>query len=262
MEIFIAYDKNDETHLSDLKRHLKPLERSKAANIYIDGQADAGVDWEAEAKEKFDAAQLIILLLSSNFVSNDRCYSFGEQAVAKHTAGKAKALLVLASACFLDGTTLASVPSIPAEKPISEHDESDSIYEELVREVAAIINPPVAPKKREPDENGNYELLNTDLIGFWIETVQTLEESNSNKQTEPSGAEYYFEKNGKLIYKTDTNIVTYNKIEIVGRFISFIVSEEETETYEILFFDGEKTLVFAGGDMVFILYKPNPQELA
>lgn len=262
MEIFIVYDKNDEAHLNDLKRHLKPLERSKAANIYVDGQADAGVDWEAEAKEKFEKAQLVILLLSSDFVSNDRCFGFGEQAIAKHTEGKTKVLPVLARACFLEGTALANVPSTPSEKPISEHEEADSVYEDLVREIAAIINPPAAPKKREPDENGSYELLYSDLIGIWVESAQTVEEFDSDKEAELSGAEYHFEKNGKLIYKNGTNIIIYNRTEIMGKFLSFVISEDETEAYEILFFDGERSLVFTGSDMVYILYKPTPEELA
>lgn len=75
VKIFFCYAREDEQLLNKLKAHLKPLQRRNIIEIWHDRDIRAGTDWEQEIHQHLNTAQLILLLVSPDFMNSDYCYS-------------------------------------------------------------------------------------------------------------------------------------------------------------------------------------------
>jgi hypothetical protein len=74
IKIFCCYSHEDEALLNKLKAHLKPLQRQGLIDVWHDRDIGAGTDWEQHIKEQLNTAQIILLLVSPDFMDSDYCY--------------------------------------------------------------------------------------------------------------------------------------------------------------------------------------------
>ncbi len=75
VKIFFCYAHEDEALLNQLKSHLKPLQRQGLIDFWHDRDISAGTEWEREIKEHLDTAQIVLLLVSADFMNSEYCYS-------------------------------------------------------------------------------------------------------------------------------------------------------------------------------------------
>ena len=75
VKIFFCYAHEDEPLLNKLKAHLKPLQRQGLIDFWYDRGISAGTEWEQEIKDQLNSSQIILLLVSADFMNSDYCYS-------------------------------------------------------------------------------------------------------------------------------------------------------------------------------------------
>src|SRR5436853_7272495 len=75
LKVFFCYAHEDEPLLNKLRVQLKPLERSNFINMWHDRDIRAGTEWEREIDQQLSMAQIILLLVSPDFIDSDYCYS-------------------------------------------------------------------------------------------------------------------------------------------------------------------------------------------
>src|SRR5262249_18604541 len=96
LEIFCCYAREDQQMLEHLKKHLKPLERQGQIKIWSDTNLDAGVEWEKELHLHLESADIILLLISPDFISSEYCYSTEmARAIECHDQGTAHVIPIL-----------------------------------------------------------------------------------------------------------------------------------------------------------------------
>ena len=120
LQIFIAYSRRDAEILEELRIHLKVLERIQNVKIWYDGLIEAGHDWEASIKTNLYEADIILLLISQNFLASDYCYDTEmTQALALHKQGKLRAIPIIARNSLWQKTPFAHLQALPKNgKPI------------------------------------------------------------------------------------------------------------------------------------------------
>lgn len=74
IKIFIAYSRQDHDLLTELRQHTKILERAHKIKIWHDGEIEAGHEWESEIKKALYSADIVLLLISKDFLASDYCY--------------------------------------------------------------------------------------------------------------------------------------------------------------------------------------------
>ncbi len=74
LEVFCCYARKDQLLLNELKIHLSPLQRRGLITIWSDIDIDAGAVWEKEIKQHLNTAQIILLLISPDFMASEYCY--------------------------------------------------------------------------------------------------------------------------------------------------------------------------------------------
>ena len=71
INIFIAYSHEDEHYKEEIVKHLSVLEKNEVINSWHDRKILPGKEWNKAINEKLESAEIILLLISSDFLFSD-----------------------------------------------------------------------------------------------------------------------------------------------------------------------------------------------
>src|SRR5436305_3388633 len=75
IKVFCSYSDEDRRFQEQLEKHLKSLERVGSVLVWDKHKITAGQERKREIEDQIKAARIILLLISSNFISSDDCYA-------------------------------------------------------------------------------------------------------------------------------------------------------------------------------------------
>ena len=73
-EVFISYSHQDKALRTELDKHLSNLKRQNIITSWYDGDISPGTEWEPQIMEHLRRAQIILLLVSADFMASDFFY--------------------------------------------------------------------------------------------------------------------------------------------------------------------------------------------
>lgn len=79
VEIFFSYAHGDEALRDRLAKHLSLLQRQGFVTLWHDRNISAGTNWSNSIDLHLQTAEVILLLVSANFMASDYCYSIEMQ---------------------------------------------------------------------------------------------------------------------------------------------------------------------------------------
>ncbi len=85
-EMYYSYAPQDEAFCLELEKHLKPLERDNLVKGWHRGKIPGGTNESQEIENHRDCANVILLLLSSDYVASDDCYAEMQWALERKQA--------------------------------------------------------------------------------------------------------------------------------------------------------------------------------
>lgn len=135
VNVFFSYARKDEDLRDELAKHLKILERQGVIETWYDRNIDAGKERSAEIDKQLDSADIILLLISSDFVASDYCYDIElKRALEKHDNRAAKVIPVIVRPVDLEGTPFSKLQPLPQDaKPITEWENQDKAFLDIVQ---------------------------------------------------------------------------------------------------------------------------------
>lgn len=143
-KIFIAYSRKDKEILNNLKLHLSVLERTNKFRIWYDGLIEAGKDWDNSIKRELNTSDIILLLISKNFLSSDYCYEEEMQkAISLHKKGISRLIPIIAKDSLWEFTPFAELQVLPKDGiPIisGSWETDDEPYTQIARSIVEIAN--------------------------------------------------------------------------------------------------------------------------
>lgn len=100
IKIFYSYSRKDLIMRHKLEAHLSALMVSGQISTWHDLQLEAGVEWEPVVLNKLDTADIILILVSANFLASKYCYgNETKRAIARHDAGEARVIPIILRPC-------------------------------------------------------------------------------------------------------------------------------------------------------------------
>src|SRR5215471_17053433 len=94
--IFTSYSHKDEDRHDELHKHLKPLEREGLIEPWHDREIPAGKEFATTIDSKLEQADVILLLVSPDFIASDYCWSKEMlRAMERHEAGAAVVIPII-----------------------------------------------------------------------------------------------------------------------------------------------------------------------
>ena len=135
IKIFFCYAHEDELLLNKLKAHLRPLQRQGLIDIWYDRDISAGTEWEREISEQLNTAQIILLLVSPDFMDSDYCYSKEMQkAMERDGGGEARVIPVLIRPVIWQNAPFSKIQVLPSNaKPITNWRNRDQAFLDIVQ---------------------------------------------------------------------------------------------------------------------------------
>jgi hypothetical protein len=137
IKAFLSYSHKDEALRRELDEHLGALKHEKIIDTWYDGQIPTGNTWSEDIARELEAADLIILLVSSAFLDSTYCYvhEMG-RAIQRHDAGEARVVPVILRPCYWEPAPFARVLGLPKNMvPITTIPEGrrDEIWTEVAK---------------------------------------------------------------------------------------------------------------------------------
>src|SRR6266581_6189960 len=120
VKIFCCYAHEDEALLKKLKTQLRPLQRQGLVDVWYDRDISAGTEWEQEIKEQLNSAQIILLLVSPDFIASDYVNDVElKRAIERHNSGEAHVIPIILRSVYWQVDPLRKLQALPKDaKPI------------------------------------------------------------------------------------------------------------------------------------------------
>jgi hypothetical protein len=156
LKLFYSYSRKDEPLRKQLDAHLEGLRRCGLIAPWFDRNIEAGTHWEQEIFENLDNSDIILLLISSDFLKSDYCYSKEMyRALERHERGEARVVPVILRPVLWTSTPLAKLNALPRDaKPVTKWSNRDEAWASVARGIEEICR---APRDR-PAGGGAGEL--------------------------------------------------------------------------------------------------------
>ena len=137
LRIFCSYSCKDERFREELETHLSILKRAGVVDFWTFRQVPPGKDWQNEITKGFDQANIILALVSANFLASDYCWDIEmRRALERHRAGTAIVVPVILKPCDWKIAQFAQLQALPAgAKPVSHWRSHDDAWTNVVQEL-------------------------------------------------------------------------------------------------------------------------------
>lgn len=114
LTLFYSYAHADETLRDELDKHLKLLQRQGIITAWHDRDITAGTEWATAIDQNLNTADIILLLISANFLASDYCYETElTRALDRHTKGEARIIPIILKACDWESAPFGKLQALP-----------------------------------------------------------------------------------------------------------------------------------------------------
>jgi len=141
-EVFISYSHQDQALRQKLDNHLSNLKRQKIITSWYDGEITAGTNWRSQIMQHLNSAQIILLLISDDFMASDFCYSIEmNRAIARHDANQARVIPIILRPVDWTGAPFEKIQALPTRgKPVTTWPDRDQAFFDVVKGIRRAID--------------------------------------------------------------------------------------------------------------------------
>jgi internalin A len=140
--IFVSYSHKDERLLNELKTHLSPLRRLNLIETWDDRSIEAGEDWREEINANLERADIILLLVSADFINSDYCYEKEmARALERHEKKEARVVPVIVRDSKWEMIEeLSKLQAVPkGGKPVRDWPNKDKAWKDVSDRIQKMI---------------------------------------------------------------------------------------------------------------------------
>ncbi|REG82289.1 TIR domain-containing protein [Algoriphagus antarcticus] len=139
--IFLSYAHADEDLKKELDKHLMPLKRSGKIETWDDRELIAGQEWNEEILAELNRAEIILLLVSKDFIASQYIWEKElETAMKRHENGTAKVVPVIIKNCLWQDMPFAKLQALPRNaKPVTNYENPDDAFTEIAVSVKKLV---------------------------------------------------------------------------------------------------------------------------
>jgi tetratricopeptide (TPR) repeat protein len=141
VEIFFSYSHKDEALREELEKQLSLLKRQGFIMGWHDRRIIAGQEWEGEIDTHLNTAQIILLLISPDFMASDYCYDREMQrAMERHEAGEAYVIPIILRPVDWHGAPFGKLQALPKNgKPVTRWSNHDEAFLDVTKGIRAAV---------------------------------------------------------------------------------------------------------------------------
>ena len=135
IELFFSYSHQDQGMRDEMDKYLSVLKRSNRIATWHDRKIGAGSEWGKEIDENLDRADIILLLVSADFLASDYCWGIEmKRALQRHESGQALVIPVILHPCDWEDAPFAKFEALPRDaRPVSSWPDPAEAYTDVAK---------------------------------------------------------------------------------------------------------------------------------
>ncbi len=136
IKVFLSYSRKDAALRDELAAHLTALKWQGIFHDWNDEQIETGTDWTKAIASYLDSADIILLLLSPDFLASEHSWDEARRALKRHELGQAQVIPILLRPIDFLATPFAKLQFSPSDgKPITLWEDKDEAFLSVARDI-------------------------------------------------------------------------------------------------------------------------------
>ena len=152
IKLFISYSHQDEDLLKKLESHLALLKSQKIIDTWHDRKIGAGFEWQSAIDTHLEDADIILLLISADFLASAYCFGFEMQrAMERYRQQSAQVIPVALRPCDSNDADFMKLKGLPTDfKAVTLWSNQDEAFTNIAKGIRKeaerrhLVKPPVA----------------------------------------------------------------------------------------------------------------------
>jgi hypothetical protein len=134
VEVFISYSHRDDELRAQLETHLAMLKRKGVVRGWSDRRITAGQEWDKQIDRHLESADIILLLVSPDFLASDYCYDIEvTRAMQRHEGGGARVVPIILRHCDdWQSAPFGKLQALPKDaRPVTDWPDRDKAFADV-----------------------------------------------------------------------------------------------------------------------------------
>lgn len=188
-KVFYSYSHKDAELRERLGTYLAPLRQQQKITDWHDREIEPGANWETEITAQLDAAELILLLVSADFLASEYCFGVEvEKAMTRLKRGEVRVAPILLKPCLWKESRFSELQIIPRDgKAIASWPSVDEALNNVASEIGALVSESpssLAKPSADPGQRHPFD-LSLDLVRGQVRSYAHLYEK-TRQRMQPS----------------------------------------------------------------------------
>lgn len=160
LSLFYSYSQKDEKLRDRLETHLATLKRQNLIDQWHDRRILPGENWAGKIDENLESAEIILLLISPDFIQSDYCYELEmRRAIERHQAKQAIVIPILLRPTDCKGLPFAQIQGLPKNfKPVTQWENEDEAFLDVAIGIRQVVEQIQAKRSRNDAINPFFPL--------------------------------------------------------------------------------------------------------
>ncbi len=141
VDAFISFAHADEEHLETLRKHLALLRRQGRIRAWHDREITAGDSWRGEIDGALERAEIVLLLVSPDFVASDFCWDVELERALKRRSQGVRVVPILLRPTDWRSSALGELQALPRDaRPITTWPDRDQAWVDVVEGLRQLLD--------------------------------------------------------------------------------------------------------------------------
>jgi hypothetical protein len=142
MKAFVSYSHRDERYRRRLHVSLAQLRRNELISIWHDRKISPGQDWNREIDKNLESANVVLVLVSPDFLDSDYAYSREmRQALERHDSGLATVVPIILRPADWQDSPLGALQALPSNgRPVTTWSNRDQAWLDIALGLRRLIS--------------------------------------------------------------------------------------------------------------------------
>src|SRR5712692_357926 len=162
LEVFFSYAHKDQRLRDQLETQLSLLKREGLISSWHDRKIGAGEEWAGKIDTHLNTAQIILLLVSADFIASDYCYDIEmKRALERHETGEARVIPVILRRADWKSAPFGKLQALPQNgKPVASWAKRDEAFFDVARGIREFV------EQLSTKSNTPYPSTSRGIVGF------------------------------------------------------------------------------------------------
>ncbi|MEH2003729.1 toll/interleukin-1 receptor domain-containing protein [Nostoc sp.] len=141
VKVFFSYSHKDEALRDELATHLSMMKRQGVIEAWHDREISAGSEWANAIDDNLEVADIILLLVSANFLASDYCYDKEmTRAMERHQTREARVIPIILKPSDWNGAPFGKLQALPKNaKPVTTWQDQDEAFLNVAQGIRRVV---------------------------------------------------------------------------------------------------------------------------